>query len=116
MKIFLVDDEKIISKAIKRLFEKNGHEVTDFNIGTEALEFLSHQNIDCFDAFFIDYLMPEISGSDILVVAKKKCPNAKIYIMTAFSDSNIREQFISLGATTVLKKPFDDIHDLLKLL
>ncbi|MCO5141882.1 MAG: response regulator [Oligoflexia bacterium] len=115
MKIFLVDDEKIISKAIQRLLEKNQHEVTVFNSGSEALEYLTTNKNNSFDIFFIDYLMPEVSGSDILASARTKFPQAKIYMMTAFSDNTVREQFMSLGANAVLKKPFDDIHDLLKL-
>lgn len=114
--ILVVDDEKIISGSIQRVLVRAGHTITIANNGLEAI-----QQIDAakspFDLIFMDLLMPEVGGSEVLDIAKSRMPSCKVLMMTAYGDPSAREDLIRRGATRVLSKPFEDmtkIPDLVK--
>lgn len=113
-RILVCDDERIISSALQRILTRAGHEVSVANHAVEAIR----QIEECgpFDAFFIDLLMPEVSGSTVLDLAKKKLPAAKVFMMTAYGDQQVRDDLIRRGASQVLAKPFDDITKIPALL
>jgi CheY-like chemotaxis protein len=106
-RILVVDDERIISLALGRILTKAGHQVQVANNGIEAIQVLGQG--DGFDLIFVDLLMPEIGGAEVLEFAKKKFPAVKVLMMTAYGDSSVKEGLIQRGASQVLAKPFDDI-------
>ena len=116
MKVLVVDDEKIISSALQRILSRAGHEVSVANHGIEAMH-LIEGSTEPFAFCFLDLLMPEVSGATVLDLVKRKMPDAKVFMMTAYGDVGVREDLIKRGASQVLAKPFDDITkipDLLK--
>jgi CheY-like chemotaxis protein len=106
-RIIVVDDEKIISSALHRILARAGHEVSVANNGIEAIKLL--EAAPGVDLMFVDFLMPEIGGGEVLDYAKKKFPAAKVLMMTAYGDANTKDNLLSRGATRVLAKPFEDI-------
>jgi DNA-binding NtrC family response regulator len=110
--VLVVDDEKIISSSLQRVLSRAGHQVTVANHGADALRILSENT---FDLLFLDLLMPEIGGGDVLDFAKKRMPQAKVLMMTAYGDLSVREDLSARGAFRVLAKPFDDITQIPKL-
>lgn len=116
-KILILDDEKIISASLDRVLSKNGFTVSAFNNGIQAVEQIKSNadNSIYFDLAFIDLLMPELSGGDVLDFLKKASPQTKVVMMTAYGDLNVREDLIRRGAVMVLAKPFDDIFQIPEL-
>jgi len=108
MRVLVVDDEKIISGALQRVLTRAGHEVSVGNHGIDAFRLIEEANAP-FDVCFLDLLMPEISGATILDLVKKKMPDSRVYMMTAYGDVAVREDLMRRGAVKVLAKPFDDI-------
>lgn len=106
-RIIVVDDEKIISSALQRILARAGHEVLVANNGIEAIKLLDAAT--AVDLMFVDFLMPEIGGGEVLDYAKRKFPEAHVLMMTAYGDSATKENLLSRGATRVLAKPFEDI-------
>lgn len=106
-KILVVDDERIISTSLQRILVRAGHEVQVANNGMEAIKLIDASPE--INLFFLDLLMPEIGGSEVLDYARKKFPEAKVLMMTAYGDSSVREDLMSRGASAVLAKPFNDI-------
>ncbi len=106
-KILVVDDEKIISHSLQRILVKAGHEITVANNGIEAIRAMD--SALHLDLLFVDLLMPEIGGGEVLDYARQKFPEAKVLMMTAYGDSAVREDLLQRGASAVLAKPFDDI-------
>lgn len=84
-----------------------GHEVLIANNGIEAIRILDEGSAP--DLLFVDLLMPEIGGGEVLDFARKKLPNAKILMMTAYGDASVKEGLLARGAVMVLAKPFEDI-------
>jgi CheY-like chemotaxis protein len=112
--VLLVDDEKIISSALQRILSRAGHATTVANHAVEAIRQI--EEFGPFDFCFIDLLMPEVSGATVLDLARKKMPQAKIFMMTAYGDREVRDDLIRRGACQVLAKPFDDITKIPELL
>jgi CheY-like chemotaxis protein len=105
-RILVVDDEKIISTSLQRVLTRAGHDVTVANHGIDAIRAIECQT---FDLIFLDLLMPEIGGGEILTLCRRVMPAAKVLVMTAYGDSAVRSELLARGATRVLAKPFDDI-------
>jgi len=105
--ILVIDDERIISLSLQRILSRAGHIVQVANNGMEAIQLLEPGPPP--DLIFLDLLMPEIGGGEVLDFAKKKYPLTKILMMTAYGDSGVKDGLIARGAHTVLAKPFDDI-------
>ncbi|MGZ3694372.1 MAG: response regulator [Bdellovibrionota bacterium] len=113
MRILVVDDEKIISNSLQRVLVRGGHEVMVANNGVDAIRILSEDKK--FDLLFLDLLMPEIGGGEVLDFVKKAIPQAKVLMMTAYGDISVKEDLMNRGALRVLAKPFDDITLIPKL-
>jgi CheY-like chemotaxis protein len=107
MRILVTDDEKIISGSLQRVLVRAGHEVVVANNGIEALRILGDDKN--FDLLFLDLLMPEIGGGEVLDFVHQAMPQAKVLMMTAYGDMSVKEDLVRRGALRVLAKPFDDI-------
>lgn len=106
-KILVVDDEKIISSSLCRVLSKAGHDVFVANNGVEAIRVFDEGTN--FSFVFLDLLMPEIGGAEVLDFIIRKSPNTKVFMMTAYGDQLAKDDLISRGAHKVFSKPFDDI-------
>lgn len=106
-RILVVDDEKIISSSLQRVLVRAGHEVKVANNGVEALQVLTTERD--FELIFLDLLMPEVGGAEVLDFVRKALPQAKVLMMTAYGDASVKEDLLQRGAARVLAKPFDDI-------
>ncbi len=107
MRILVVDDEKIISGSLQRVLSRAGHEVVVANNGIEAIRIISGDKN--FQLLFLDLLMPEIGGGEVLDFAKKNIAGVQVLMMTAYGDLSVKEDLIKRGASRVLAKPFEDI-------
>ena len=107
-RILVVDDEKIISHSLQRVLGRAGHAVEVANNGLEAIQLLEKSAAGP-DLMFLDFLMPEIGGGEVLDFAKRKFPGCVVLMMTAYGDTAARNDLLARGAAQVLAKPFDDI-------
>ena len=61
--ILVVDDHADTANLMARLLRREGHIAYDVPSGEEALAVLSSV---CFDLIILDYMMPDMSGGDVL--------------------------------------------------
>lgn len=61
------------------------------------------------DIIITDYMMPEMSGLDVIDKLKneEKTENIPVIMMAASDDSNVEERALALGAIDFIKKPLD---------
>ena len=111
-KILVVDDEKMIASALQRVLAKSGHEVKTASNGLEAIQLLEGEN---FSLIFLDLLMPEMNGSDLMEWLRVHRPQAKYIVMTAYGDQAAKETIMQKGAQLILAKPFENILEIPKL-
>jgi len=112
MNVLVVDDAKIIRDAFKRMLEikKVKHRIAES--GKEAIEKVKGER---FDLIFLDIVMPDMDGIEVLRVVKELSPNTPVVMMTAYPvDAKIRDA-LELGAVEYLFKPLNK-GDIFRLL
>jgi excisionase family DNA binding protein len=113
--VLVVEDEKLVAMDIKKIINSEGHEVTTAQNGIEALRVIEDSVIDL---VFLDLVLPDINGVEVLKGIKKAKSDLPVVIITGYPDSEIMNQALELGPISALKKPFqrEQIRDLLKIL
>lgn len=106
-RILLVDDDPDIRTIGQlSLARIGGMHVTLAAGGRAALELLE---VSRFDAVLLDMMMPEIDGRAVLAHLRRMPEHATlpvIFLTAKVQDREVQE-FMQLGATGVLGKPFD---------
>ncbi len=100
-RILIVEDEKVIRSALRRLLERKGYEVTEAGAVDEALV----HDIGGFDLVISDLRLPGAPGTDIITHAQE----VPVLIMTSYASVRSAVESMQLGATDYIAKPFD--HD-----
>lgn len=103
MKILLVEDEKQLSQAVKKLLMVSGYEVdTAFN-GQEAVEQTAYNTYDC---IIMDIMMPVMDGLTALKKMRAKGLNTPVLLLTAKAELDDKVEGLDAGADDYLPKPF----------
>ena len=104
MRILLAEDERALSKAIVKIFEKNNYSADAVYDGETALEYLE---LGCYDAAVLDIMMPKMDG--ITVLKKLRAAGNRIPVLMLTAKSEIEDRVLGLdsGANDYLPKPFD---------
>jgi response regulator RpfG family c-di-GMP phosphodiesterase len=106
--LLLVDDEKAITRALNRLFRKEGYQILTADSGSEGLELLQ-QNNNQVSMIISDQRMPVMNGAQFLEKAKNICPEAIRYLLTGYSDMEAVIQAVNRGEIhRYLTKPWND--------
>ncbi len=104
-KVFLIDDDKITLKAVAKLFRPYDVEVYTYSNPVEGLEAINEHRPQL---VFLDYMMPEMSGEEVIVKVSeaKLFKDCALYLLSAtdFDDLHVIK-FKTLGFYDVLHKP-----------
>ncbi len=101
--ILVVDDEPAIREVLEKILEKGGFNVATVNSAKLALNYLKSHRINL---LISDIKMPEMSGLELLKIAKLRHPEVAVIIMTAYGDSYSVKDALLLGADEYITKPF----------
>lgn len=104
MRILLAEDEKLLSKAIVKIFEKNNYSVDVSYDGEEALRYIETGN---YDVVVLDIMMPIMDGLTVLKKVRASNNQVPIIMLTAKSEIEDRVLGLDCGANDYLPKPFD---------
>ena len=111
-RLLLVDDEESITKALTRMFRREGYEIYTASSGQKGLEVLKEDKKP-FSLIISDQRMPGMTGAQFLEKAKKIFPNAMRILLTGYSDMDAIVDAINKGEIhRYLTKPWND-NDLL---
>lgn len=103
LRIFIADDESIIRIDLREMLSEMGHEVVgEATTGKEAVWKIKELDPDL---VFLDIKMPIMDGLEAL----SKINEQKLYpviILTAFSEKDLIEKAVKLGAKAYIVKPF----------
>jgi len=111
LKIFVVDDERIVRVTTADDLRDAGYAVREFASGQAAIQYLSDTDEEV-DIIITDLKMPHMDGLEFLTKAKKLRPNTFVLLMTAFATVDTAVQAMKLGAYDYISKPFN-IEELL---
>ena len=103
MKIVIVDDDIFVSGALTTILEASG-KVTVAASGTDGKEAAELYKIHQPDVLLMDIRMKEKSGLDASAEILEEFPDAKILLLTTFSDDEYIVKALNLGAKGYLLK------------
>lgn len=108
--ILLVDDEKNILSSLTRELHgwagEKGYACLTAGSGVEGLSVLDQMG-DQIEIIISDLRMPEMTGSDFLLEAKRRYPDAVSILLTGFNDAKEIAKAVSAGIFSYLLKPWD---------
>jgi DNA-binding NtrC family response regulator len=110
--VLLVDDEEMILTSIRTLLMLEAdYEVVCFTNPVEAAQYLENHAVDITVS---DYLMPGLTGIQLLAEAKRWQPEATRVLLTGHADKASAIQAINqVGLFQYLEKPWDNTQLLL---
>ena len=103
MRILLAEDEKALSKALVKIFEKNNYSVDAVFNGEDALDYLKLGNCD---VAVLDIMMPGMDGITVLQKLRKMNIHTPALFLTARTEVSQRVEGLDAGADDYLPKPF----------
>lgn len=104
-KVLIVEDDTSIQQLIKKLVERRKASVTIVGSGEEANHILKEQN-NHYDLVFLDLIMPEITGWDVLETLKSTpaTRDTPIIILTGASLSEKEHAKMLEKASAIIEK------------
>lgn len=104
MKLLVIDDSTVNNIILQNFLEDLGYEVDTALSVKDALK-----SIEKFspDLIFLDLMMPEISGFDLLKKFYRDQINIPVVVISAFNDTGYKRKAKNLGAKNYLLKPVD---------
>lgn len=101
-KILIIDDSAFMRKVLRDIFESAGY--SSFVEASNGREGLDKYKSEHPDFVFLDMIMPEFNGMDVLREIGKE---AKIIVVSAVGQQEMIAEAKSLGALDYVVKPFD---------
>lgn len=103
MRVLLVEDDRGVSRFIKKGLKEDGHVVDVAFDGEEGLHLALSQS---FDLIILDILLPEMNGYEVLKCIREKGVVSPVICLTAKDQKEDIIQGLELGADDYLVKPF----------
>jgi CheY-like chemotaxis protein len=102
--VLVVDDEPVILSIFSRFITKAGHKVETAPGGAQALEMIKKGH---YDIVLLDWMMPGVSGAEVLQQAVPDNPKLPFVIVTAAFSSKVAAQAMDAGAMECIGKPLN---------
>jgi len=83
-RVLVVDDEPFVARTLADILQGSGYDVSCVHSTDAAMEFVSTQ---CPDVLISDVLMPGISGIDLAISVRDKCPNTRVLLISGHAGS-----------------------------
>ena len=109
-RVLVVDDDKIVLRAVQEILLRDGYQVVTMDDAVEALAVIKDLNVD---VAVLDIKMPHLSGMELLRSIKQVRPDMEVLMMTAHATIKTAVEAVKMGAYDYLTKPFEDIDVLL---
>ena len=104
--LLILDDERPVIDALQRLFRKEGYKILTSTSGRRASEILMHEDVG---VVLTDQRMPEMTGVELLKVAREISPDTTRLVLSGYTDYNDLRSVINSGfAYKFIEKPWDD--------
>ncbi len=103
-RILLVDDDHDLGSMVKRMFSQDGIETYYSDNPLKAARLLLQEH---YDILMTDMNMPNISGIELILWAKKHAPRTQSIMMTAMPVEAIQAMADQAGVLEIFRKPLD---------
>jgi DNA-binding NtrC family response regulator len=113
LNILVVDNEKEICRMFEKWFSLESHQVKTVLTGRQAISLVKTNS---FDIVFLNVILVELQGIEVLEKIKEISPKIKVIMMSGkLLNKNLLRDIRKKGASGFLQKPFsiEDLHNLL---
>jgi DNA-binding response OmpR family regulator len=102
-RILVIEDDRAIQKALKRLFECEGYSVDVATDGSAGLEIFRKMSPS---ALVLDLRLPGMSGQEVCREITRIAPGLPIVILSAKAEVTDKVLLLEIGAHDYVTKPF----------
>lgn len=102
-KILVVEDDRDLAHVLSVTLSSKGHSVQTADGGAVALDFLRSFK---YDLVILDWMMPEVTGLDVLKAYRDRDGKAPVLMLTAKAEVADKALGLDTGADDYLTKPF----------
>jgi len=110
MKVLIVDDEALVRRSLRRVFEMSKYSVIEAEDGAKGLELWRDQTPDL---VVLDVLMPGLTGPQVLKEMGKEHA-AKVILISAYTGEYNLTKARDVGADLFISKPFENVFDIVQ--
>ncbi len=103
MRILFAEDDRDLCRAVKALLEHSGYSVDVVHNGMDALDYAEG---GAYDGLILDWMMPELSGVQVLKQLRGRRVATPTLMLTARDAVEDRVTGLDAGADDYLAKPF----------
>jgi two-component system, NtrC family, nitrogen regulation response regulator NtrX len=102
-KVLIVDDEPFTIQLMLTILEDDGYELRTASNGQQALELIESFRPRL---VILDYMMPLVSGREVLEATAGKYPETFFVMVTGRGSEEVAVETLKLGAIDYIAKPF----------
>lgn len=102
--VAIIDDDEALCSSLADLMRSKRYRTESF-ASADAL--LTSPNLALFDVMIADVHMPGMSGLDLIRKLRELNVTTPVILITALPDRQLDNEAISVGAQTLLRKPFE---------
>jgi CheY-like chemotaxis protein len=119
-RVFIVEDDKSISGLLREALAIAGFEPEVLDVGQKAISALKGTREETRpkpDLIFLDLILPDMNGIEILKEARKypQTKKIKIYALTNYSNPEFNDELTKEGIDKILIKVQYTLEELVKL-
>ncbi|KXI27065.1 response regulator [Paraglaciecola hydrolytica] len=105
--VVVIDDDLIILELLGIILEDViAGEIVSFSDSTAALAYVKSNAMDRISLVICDWMMPQVSGLDILAALRQNKPECPFLMLTANATKELVLESMRLGASDFILKPF----------
>ncbi len=102
-KMLIIDDEEIVLKSCRKIFEAEGFDVTTTNSPQEGLRLTTAAS---YDVILVDWMMPGFDGMDVVEEIDRRSPNSSVVMISGYPTVGRATEAMKRGAMDYVAKPF----------
>ena len=103
--VLVVDDEAAVRRAVARVLERGGYEVTTAEDGRAAVDLFAKEPRR-YAAVVLDLTMPVMGGAEALRRLREIAADVPVVLCSGYAEREVRERFGNPGLAAVVEKPF----------
>ena len=104
MQILVVEDERPLSNAIKKILEQKGYFVDAVYDGAEAVDYALAA---AYNLIILDVMLPKLDGFGVVSALRSEGVSTPILMLTARAATSDKVRGLNTGADDYMTKPFD---------
>ncbi|WP_134701201.1 sigma-54 dependent transcriptional regulator [Ammoniphilus sp. YIM 78166] len=102
--VLVIDDEERLNKIMSQKLKKEGFAVHQALSGQEGIDAVKREKID---AVILDYMLPDMTGIEVLEKIKEENEQIAIIMLTAYGNVENAVTAMKLGAYDFMNKPIE---------